>query len=199
MLNSLRLRIADRDKRETLRANGSVGFTDSVSLAWEIAGTTVTQLVAEGLLDRDEVVELLKTYRDRISSPTSSAECLLTHLFSEEERVYRAVQLLNKSTLLQIWEFAHRIPPPEAFYRTNAEIYEACERCAVVVLEASAAGTITTGSLNPLAGEFFMGWLEGKLGSQGSEARRRFLFHVAIPLRHWNSIIRTHFSKSHGV
>jgi hypothetical protein len=196
-MNSLRLRIGDSKKRESLHANGSVASAES--LAWQIAEATVAQLVAEGMLDRDEIETSLKIYRELISSPAPSSECLLTHLFSEEERILEAVQVLNKSALLQIWEFAHRIPPPEAFYRAHAEICEACELCGVVVVEAPSAGTITTGSLNPVASEFFMSWLEGKLSNHGSEARHRFLFHVAIPPRHWNAILRIHFPKSYGV
>ncbi|MBV8223604.1 MAG: hypothetical protein JO232_00270 [Verrucomicrobia bacterium] len=198
MVNSLRLKIGDPEKGDTSRANGSVAPADARSLAWEIAQPTVTQLLAEGLLDRDEALKLLKSYREQIGRPSAAAECLLTYLFSDEVSICRAAQALNKSAHLQTWEFAHRIAPPEAFYRSNAEVCEACRCCGVVVLDVSTPATITTGSLNPVAAEFFLSWLEAKLGGQAGEAKRRFLFHVAIPPRHWTSILRTHFPKNYG-
>jgi hypothetical protein len=199
MANTMRLRLSEPEIRDLSTVNGSALSADAAGLAWEIARSTVAQLVAAGLLDQDEAMENLKSYRERINRPIASPECALTHLLPDEENLRVAARILNESAVLQTWEFAHRISPPEAFYRTNPEITEGCKRCGVVVLDASTPATITTGSLNPAAAEFFSAWLETELARENAESRRRFSSHVVIPARHWSSILRAHFPSNYGV
>jgi hypothetical protein len=194
-----RLRLSDLEIRDLSVVDGSALSADAAGLAWEIARSTVAQLVAAGLMDQDEAMENLKSYRERISRPIASPECALTWLLPDEENLAVASRILNESAVLQTWDFAHRIPPPEVFYRANPEIAEGCKRCGVVVLDASTPATITTGSINPAAAEFFLAWLEAKLARETVESRRRFSSHVVIPARHWNSILRAHFPSSYGI
>jgi len=50
---------------------------------------------------------------------------------------------------------------------------------------------LTTGSINPLAGNFLAHWIQSAL--EAEETRPRFFFHVLVPARHWNPMIRIHF------
>ncbi|MBV8276199.1 MAG: hypothetical protein JO170_13205 [Verrucomicrobia bacterium] len=201
MANTMRLRLSDLSEiRDLSGINGSAAFADASGVAWEIAQSTVTQLVGAGLLDQDKAMADLKSWRERITRPIAAPECVLTYLLPDEESLRVAARILNESAVLQTWEFAHRIPPPEAFYRGNPEIDEGCKRCGVVVLDASTPATITTGSINPAGAEFFLPWLEAKLGHETAETRRRrFSFHVVIPTRHWTSILRAHFPSNYGI
>ncbi|HTD14007.1 MAG TPA: hypothetical protein VK673_02455 [Chthoniobacterales bacterium] len=194
MANALRLRLSGRGH---LGLNGTVGQTDAAGLAWEIAQNTASQLIGAGLLDRGEAMKQMDAYGNRITRETAAGECVLSHLFPEEALLDQAVQALNQAALLQVWEFAHRIAPPDAFYRANPEIGEACRRCGVVILDASTPATVTSGSINPVAGDLFTAWLQAKLSGDGDN-RRRFSFHVVIPPRLWTSILRTHFPKTYG-
>jgi len=195
MANALRLRLSGRGH---LGLNGTVGQTDAAGLAWEIAQNTTSQLIGAGLLEPGEAMKQLDAYRNRITRETAAGECVLSDLFPEEALLDQAVQVLNQAALLQVWEFAHRIAPPDAFYRANPEIGEACRRCGVVVLDASTPATITLGSINPVAVDLFTAWLQAKLSGDGADNRRRFSFHVVIPPRLWTSILRTHFPKTYG-
>ena len=195
MANALRLRLSGRGH---LGSNGTVGQTDAAGLAWEIAQNTASQLIAAGLLDRGEAMKQMDVYGNRITRGTAAGECVLLHLFPEEALLDQAVQVLNQAALLQVWEFAHRIAPPDAFYRANPEIGEACRCCGVVILDASTPATITSGSVNPVAGDLFTGWLQAKFCGDGTDNRRRFSFHVVVPARHWTSILRTHFARTYG-
>ena len=104
---------------------------------------------------------------------------------------------LNSQANLHVWEIAHRIPPPETFYKAHPEILEACKLCGAVILDASTPSTITTGSINPLAGDFLARWIQTELEYDPTETRPRFFFHVAIPPRLWPGIMRTHFRYDH--
>ena len=104
---------------------------------------------------------------------------------------------LNSQANLHVWEIAHRIPPAEAFYKAHPKVLDACQLCGAVVLDASTPSTLTTGSINPLTGEFLGPWIQAELEYDPTELRPRFFFHAVIPPRLWAGIMRSHFRHEH--
>lgn len=175
---------------------GAVGPRD---LAWAIASHTVDELLEAKMLDPASASEQLRLYSANLGEERFAGQCILRFLFPEEDRLAEAVRQLNGQAHLHIWEIAHRITPPEAFYKAHPEIVEVCKLCGAVILDAATQSTITTGSINPLAGDFLFQWIQSALEHDAFETRPRFFFHVVVPPRHWSALIRAHFRNDHGV
>jgi hypothetical protein len=62
-------------------------------------------------------------------------------LFPDEGRLAMVLRWLNSQANLRVWEIAHRIPPPEFFYKAHPEILEACKLCGAVIFDAATPST----------------------------------------------------------
>jgi hypothetical protein len=202
-VGSLRLKLKESAHPHLAKENrygeAFVGRVGPRVLAAAIASHTINTLVEGDMFDPKAAPELLRTYADNLGQDRSTGECILNFLMPDEGKLSMAVRWLNSQTQLHIWEMAHRIPPPKSFYKAHPEIVEACKLCGAVVLDAATPATLTTGSINPLSGEFLSEWIQSVLEDDPSETRPRFLFHVVIPPRHWQSIVRSHFKLDHGI
>jgi hypothetical protein len=175
------------------------GLIGARVLAKSIASYTVKVLLEGEMLDPVSASDDLLKYGTELEKGLHLGQCIARFLFPDEGRLAMVLVWLNSQANLHVWEIAHRIAPPEAFYKAHPEILEACKLCGAVVLDASTPSTITTGSINPLAGDFLARWIQTELDYDPSETRPRFFFHVAIPPRLWPGIMRTHFRFDHGV
>lgn len=179
--------------------NTSVAGAGPLVLATTIASRTMDALVAGEMLDPLIALELLRVYETKLGQDCAIGRCILQFLFSDEGELTAAARWLNRRAQLHVWEMAHRISPPRSFYRAHPELAEACQLCGVVVLDATTSATLTTGSVNPLAGEFLGCWIQSVLERDPSETRPRFHFHVVVPPRHWPTIAHAHFETDHGI
>jgi hypothetical protein len=168
-------------------------------LSKTIAGYTVKVLLEGEMLDPVSASDELLKYGIGLEKGMNLGQCILRFLFPDEGRLAMVLVWLNSQANLHVWEIAHRIPPPEAFYKAHPEILEACKLCGAVILDASTPSTITTGSINPLAGDFLARWMQTELEYDPTETRPRFFFHVAIPPRLWPGIMRSHFRLDHVI
>jgi hypothetical protein len=168
-------------------------------LATTIASTTVNALVEGEMLDPVIAPELLRVYESNLGQDRTTGQCILQFLFSDEGRLNMAMHWLNNHAQLHVWEMAHRISPPRSFYKAHPDLVEGCKACGAVVLDAATPATLTTGSINPLTGDFLSRWIRSVLESDPSETRPRFLFHVVVPPRHWSGIVRAHFKIDYGI
>ena len=168
-------------------------------LAKNIANYTVKVLLEGEMLDPASAPDELLKYGISLEKELHLGHDILKFLFPDEGRLAMVLNWLNSQANLHIWEIAHRIPPPEIFYKAHPEVLEACKVCGAVILDASTPSTITTGSINPLAGDFLARWIQTELEYDPSEMRPRFFFHVAIAPRLWPGIIRSHFRFDHVV
>jgi hypothetical protein len=168
-------------------------------LSKTIAGYTVKVLLEGEMLDPIAASDELLKYGIGLEKGINIGQCILRFLFPDEGRLAMVLVWLNSQANLHVWEIAHRIPPPEIFYKAHPEILEACKLCGAVILDASTPSTITTGSINPLAGDFLARWIQTELEYDATETRPRFFFHVAIPPRLWPSIMRSHFRLDHVI
>jgi len=168
-------------------------------LAKTIAAHTVKVLVEGEMLDPASASDELLRYGISLEKGPRTGQGILQFLFHDEGRLAMVLHWLNSQLNLHVWEIAHRIPPPESFYKAHPEIFEACKLCGAVILDASTPSTITTGSINPLTGDFLARWIQPELEYDSSETRPRFFFHVAIPPRLWPGIMRSHFRFDHVV
>ena len=168
-------------------------------LATTIASCTVNALVEGEILDPLIAPELLRVYESNLGQDRTTGQCILQFLFSDEGRLSTAVRWLNSQAQLHVWEMAHRISPPRSFYKAHPDLVDGCKACGAVVLDAATPATLTTGSINPLTGDFLSRWIRSVLESDPSETRPRFLFHVVVPPRHWPGIVRAHFKIDHGI
>jgi hypothetical protein len=162
-----------------------------------IAAYTVKVLLEGEMLDPVAASDELLKYEIGLEQGTHVGQGILRSLFHDEGRLAMVLVWLNSQANLHVWEIAHRIPPPEVFYKAHPEILEACKLCGAVILDASTPSTITTGSINPLTGDFLARWIQTELEYDPTETRPRFFFHVAIPLLLWPGIMRTHFRLDH--
>jgi hypothetical protein len=177
----------------------SVGKVGAQVLATAIASHTANALVQTEMVDPESATEKLPVYKNNLGQEAPSGRCILQFLLSDEEEWATAACRLNSHARLHVWEMAHRIAPPKSFYKAHPEILEACKLCGAVVLDAGTPSTLTTGSINPLAGDFLAHWIQSALEVDSSETRPRFFFHVLVPPRHWDSMIRTHFRTDYGI
>jgi len=168
-------------------------------LATTVAAYTIKVLLEGEMLDPTSASEQLQNYGSRMEKELSIGQCILNYLFVDEGRLTMIIHWLNSRANLHVWQMANRIPPPEAFYKAHPRILEACKFCRAVVLDASTPSTITTGSINPLTGDFLARWIQTELESDPGETRPRFFFHVVIPPRIWTGIMHSHFRYEHGV
>jgi hypothetical protein len=202
-VGALRLRLnesVESHLAKSLRVGDtSVGGVGPLVLATAIASRTVDVLVEGELLDPAAASELLQNYGNNLGQDRATGECILQFLFPDEAKLSMAVRLLNRQAQLHVWEMAHRIGPPKSFYQAHPEFVEACKICGVVVLDAATPSTLTTGSINPLAGDFLRRWVRSVLEHDPSETRGRFLFHVVVPPHHWPAIVRAHFRINDGI
>jgi hypothetical protein len=168
-------------------------------LAKTIAAHTVKILVDGEMLDPASASSELLKYGSSMEKGLNVGQCILRLLFPDEGRLAMVLGWLNSQANLHVWEMAHRIPPPESFYKAHPEVLEACKLCGAVILDASTPSTITTGSINPLTGDFLARWMQTELEYDSAETRPRFFFHVVIPPRLWPGIMRSHFRYDHVV
>jgi hypothetical protein len=168
-------------------------------LATTIAAHTVKVLLEGEMLDPSSASEQLRNYGEGLEKEVNAGHCILRFLFPDEGRLAMVLGWLNSQANLHVWEIAHRIPPPESFYKAHPRLLEACKLCCAVILDASTPSTMTTGSINPLTGDFLARWIQIELDHDPSESRPRFFFHVVIPPRLWTSIMRTHFRYDNAV
>jgi hypothetical protein len=168
-------------------------------LAWAIASHTVDALLEAKMLDPASAAEQLRVYGASLGEERLAGQGILRCLFPEEDRLAQAVRHLNDQAHRHVWEIAHRITPPESFYKAHPEIVEVCKLCGAVILDAATLSTMTTGSINPLAGDFLAQWIQSALEHDAFETRPRFFFHVVVPPRHWPALIRAHFRNDHGI
>jgi hypothetical protein len=181
---------------KAVQETGQVGGRE---LAKTIAAYTVKVLLEGEMLDPVTAADDLLKYGSDLEKGLHVGQCIVRFLFPDEGRLAMVLGWLNSQANLHVWEIAHRIPPPEVFYKAHPEILEACKLCGAVILDASTPSTITTGSINPLAGEFLARWIQTELEYDPSETRPRFFFHVAIPPRLWPGIMRSHFRYDHVI
>jgi hypothetical protein len=202
-VGTLRLKLnesAESQLAKSLRvSDATIGRVGPRMLAGLIASHTVNALVEGGQLDGGAASEVLRTYGSQLNQDQSAPSCILRFSMPEDEKLTVAVNWLNGHAHLPRWEIAHRIAPPKNLYRAHPEILEACKLCGAVVLDAATPSTITTGSINPLAGDFLANWIQSALDADPTETRPRFFFHVLVPPRHWDAIARTHFRTDHGI
>ena len=179
-----------RDEEET-------GHVGARVLATTIAAHTVNVLLKGEMLDPAFASDQLRNYGSMLENELNGGQCILHFLFPDEGRLTMVLGWLNSQANLHVWEIAHRIPVPESFYKAHPSILEVCKLCGAVVLDASSPSTLTTGSINPLAGGFLARWMQTELEYDPAEMRPRFFFHVVIPPRLWPAIIRSHFRYDH--
>jgi hypothetical protein len=184
---------------ELPRGAQEAGHVGARALAKTIAAHTVKVLVDGEMLDPAAASDELLKYGMSLENGVQVGQGILQFLFADEGRLAMVLNWLNSQANLHVWEIAHRIPPPDSFYKAHPAILEACKLCGAVVLDASTSSTITTGSINPLSGEFLARWMQTELEYDSSELRPRFFFHVAIPPRLWPGIMRSHFRLDHVV
>jgi hypothetical protein len=175
------------------------GHVSARVLAKAIAESTVKRLLEGEMLDPASASDDLLRYGISLDQGLHLGHGILRFLFPDEGRLAMVLVWLNSHSNLHIWEIANRIPPPEAFYKAHPGILEACKVCGAVILDASTPSTMTTGSINPLDGEFLARWIQTELEYDQTETRPRFFFHVLIPPSLWPGIIRTHFGLDHVV
>jgi len=180
-------------------AEQEAGHLGARVLATTIAAHTVKVLLEGEMLDPATASAQLRNHGSSLEKELNVGQCILRFLFPDEGRLAMVLGWLNSQTNLHVWEIAHRIPPPEIFYKAHPQILEACKLCGAVVLDASTPSTITTGSINPLAGDFLARWIQTELEYDPTETRPRFFFHVIIPPRLWPGIMRSHFRYDHAV
>jgi hypothetical protein len=202
-VGALRLKLnepVDAQLANALRAGASsVGKVGARVLATAIASQTVNALVQGEMLDPESATEKLQVYKDNLERELPSGHSILHFLLPDEGKLAMAAWWLNSQAQLHVWEMAHRIAPPKSFYREHPEILDACKLCGAVVLDAGTPSTLTTGSVNPVVGNFLAHWIQSALEVDSSETRPRFFFHVLVPARHWDSMIRTHFRTDYGI
>jgi hypothetical protein len=165
----------------------------AAALAKTIAAHTVKVLLEGEMLDPALASDELLKYAIGLESGLNVGQCILRFLFPDDGRLAMVLGWLNSQANLHVWEIAHRIPPPELFYKIHPEIFEACKLCGAIILDAATPSTITTGSINPLTGDFLARWMQTQLEYDPAETHPRFFFHVVIPPRLWPGILRSHF------
>jgi hypothetical protein len=182
---------------ELPREEQAAGHVAARVLAKTIAAHTVKILLEGEMLDPASASDELRKYGSDLENGLHVGQCILQVLFPDEGRLAMVQRWLNSQAHLHVWEMAHRIPPPEVFYKAHPEILEACMLCGAVIFDASTPSTMTTGSINPHTGDFLARWIQSELEYDRTEVRPRFFFHVVIPPRLWAGIMRSHFRIDH--
>ena len=94
------------------------------------------------MLDPASASDQLRNYESNLGKELNIGQCiLLRFLFPDEGRLAMVLRWLNSQANLHVWEIAHRIPPPEFFYKAHPEILEACKLCGAVIFDAATPST----------------------------------------------------------
>src|SRR6266436_7009139 len=110
-----------------------IGHVGARVLATRIAAHTVKVLLEGEMLDPDSASDQLRNYESNLGKELNIGQCILRFLFPDEGRLAMVLRWLNSQANLHVWEIAHRIPPPEFFYKAHPEILEACKLCGAVM------------------------------------------------------------------
>jgi len=172
--------------------DGSFAPSDPQSLAWRIASDTINQLIELQLVAAGAAPRLLAAYRKYLAEPSQSLS-FLPFAFPVESELAGVQKRLAALASAPVWEIAERILPPAQFYKAYPAIADACRQSGSVILDAAAPATITSASVNPVAGKSLAMWIRSGLSLGTDDQRSPFCFHVTIPPQQWSSIVRTHF------
>lgn len=171
---------------------GAWGGLTPLLLAQKLAEVTNDVLVELGELDQAEGRRKLREFRADAEALSLQGKTSL-HVVLEEGKLAAGARALQRLVNAHIWGVTPRIPPPEAFYRSYPDIKSACRLTGTVIVDASTACTLTTASLNPLAGEIVAVWLGWYFTQSRGEQRHRFYSHVALTPAQWPGIFRSHW------
>jgi hypothetical protein len=193
------LRFSARNGRspepETERSGGeedAFASSDPQALALRIASDTTNQLIELQLVAADAAPRLLAAYRKYLEEPSQSLS-FLPFVFPVESQLAGAQKRLAATASAPVWDIAERILPPAQFYKAYPAIADACRQSGSVILDAKVPATVTTASVNPVAGKSLATWIRSALSLGTDDQRSTFCFHVTIPPQQWPSIVRTHF------
>src|SRR3984893_6332752 len=117
------------------------GHVGARVLAKTIAAHTVKILLEGEMLDPASASDELLKYGMNLEKGLNVGQCIVHFLFPDEGRLAMVLGWLNSQANLHVWEIAHRIPPPETFYKAHPEILEACKLCGAVILDAATPST----------------------------------------------------------
>src|SRR3984893_13379461 len=123
-----------RDEEET-------GHVGARVLSTTIAAHTVNVLLKGEMLDPAFASDQLRNYESMLENELNAGQCILHFLFPDEGRLTMVLGWLNSQASLHVWEIAHRIPPPEPFYKAHPRILEACKLCGAVIFDAATPST----------------------------------------------------------
>ena len=172
--------------------DGAFASSDPQALALRIASDTIKQLIELQLVAAGAAPKLLAAYRDYLGEPTQSLS-FLPFAFPVESELAGIQKRLATTASAPVWEIAERILPPAQIYKAYPAIADACRQSGSVILDATAPATITTASVNPVAGKSLATWIRSRLSLGADDQRSTFCFHVTIPPQQWSSIARIHF------
>jgi hypothetical protein len=173
---------------------GSFASSDPQSLALRIASDTINQLIELRLVTSDIASRYLAAYRIDLGQSNESLS-ILHFVFPAESELADVQKRLAATASAPVWEIAERILPPAQFYKAYPAIADACRQSGSVILDAKTPATITTASVNPVAGKSLAAWIRSALSLDTDDQRSPFCFHVTIPPRQWASIARIHFGE----
>jgi hypothetical protein len=182
-------------ERETERSGGeedAFASSDPQALALRIASDTINQLIELQLVAADAAPRLLAAYRKYLEESSHSLS-FLPFVFPRESELAGVQKRMAATASAPVWEIAERILPPAQFYKAYPAIADACRQSGSVILDAKTPATITTASVNPVAGKSLATWIRSGLSMGTDDQRSPFCFHVTIPPQQWSSIVRTHF------
>ena len=111
-----------RSLSKSLATNRKPAQTGAPALAKTIAAHTVKVLLEGEMLDPVSASEELLKYGSGLKDGLNIGRCILHFLFPDDGRLAMVLGWLNSQANLHVWEIAHRIPPPELFYKTHPEI-----------------------------------------------------------------------------
>jgi hypothetical protein len=170
---------------------GTWGSLTPLLLAQKLAEVTNEVLVELGELDQLEGRRKLRDFWADAETLSLQGKTSL-HIVLEEEKLVGGVRALQRLVNAHVWGVTPRIPPPEAFYRSYPEVKLVCRFTGTVIVDAGTSCTLTTASLNPLAGEIVAAWLDTYFTQNRREQRHRFYSHVALTPAQWPGIFRSH-------
>jgi hypothetical protein len=171
---------------------GSFASSDPQTLALRIASETIHQLIELRLMTSDVASKHLAAYRTHLGQSNESLS-ILHFVFPAESELAGVQKRLVVTASAPVWEIAERILPPAQFYQAYPAIADACRQSGSVILDAKAPATVTTASVNPVAGKSLATWIHSGLFQDTDDQPSPFFFHVTIPPQQWASIARTHF------
>jgi hypothetical protein len=171
---------------------GAWGGLTPLLLAQKLAEVTNNVLVELGELDQPEGRRKLRDFWAEAEALSLQGKTCL-HVALGEAKLAAGVRSLQRLVNAHVWGVTPRIPPPDAFYRSYPEVKPVCRLTGTVIVDASTPCTLTTASLNPLAGEIVAAWLDTYFTKTRREPRHRFYSHVALTPAQWPGVLRSHF------